>query len=359
MRSMLLLSAGLALLAACNQNLPVYSNVEDLRILAVRAEPPAYLFDRTDAALTFDALVVDPLGGPVDFSWSFCPVESLRACADFDDLNAQVAPAFQPTLTAAHALGLTGTAVPADASPDLPSADTLRPYAIATFTLPADQLALLAPYYLSDQFFGFGMGIWPSAVLTLTRPGDSVTGYKRFVASVADLSAYNDLVQSTFGYFFCPPGQTENCIPWQPDLAVNHNPVFAGLQWSEGKTPLATWQDLPTDGPLHVKVAASVRILPSFTPESAEPYQVLQTNLETQVVEVQPAVEDISVAWFSTAGKLQDPLTWPKFTKTLDTVYTAPDTQPQATNGLVTLWLVARDQRGGESWAHVDVMVDP
>jgi hypothetical protein len=62
--------------------MPVYSLIEDLRVLAVRAEPPAVFFDAAATDVTFDALVVDPHGGPIDVSWSFCPVESNKACRD-------------------------------------------------------------------------------------------------------------------------------------------------------------------------------------------------------------------------------------------------------------------------------------
>jgi len=84
-------------------------------------------------------------------------------------------------------------------------------------------------------------------------------------------------------------------------------------------------------------------------PESFESYQILRSDLQTQEIEIEDAVEEPSVAWFVDRGKVQDELTWRIFTRTLDTVYTAPREAPAATSGLVTVWLVAQDQRGGEA----------
>jgi hypothetical protein len=88
-----------------------------------------------------------------------------------------------------------------------------------------------------------------------------------------------------------------------------------------------------------------------------EEYQTLERDLQTNLIEVVDRTEKISVSWFTTAGSFSDSLTEVDLTKTLDTVYTAPDTPPATTGGLATVWLVARDQRGGESWEHVDLLI--
>jgi hypothetical protein len=356
----------LVLACGCNQDLPVYSLVEDLRVLAMRAEPPLFLFDEASGDVVVDALVVDPRGGPVSFAWSFCPVESNKACTDFADqlALAQGATSDPPAgdaaaLLAAHAVSETGAAVPSPEAPDLPAAEPLRPYTVASFTIPHEAVTALQGYFEANGFYGFGMGSWPSAVLTLARPGDGVTAQKRVVVSVADLSVYNALLKSQLGYSFCPDPESARCIPWDPALAGNHNPVFEKVQYSKGKSPLADWLDLPPGNVITMQHDEEIRILPTFTPESPEDYQTLRSTLQTGQIEVERLTEKVSVSWFVTDGKVQDPLTWPEFTKTLDTVYTAPSRPPESTGGLVTVWMVGRDQRGGEAWAHVDIQITP
>ncbi|MEO1175052.1 MAG: hypothetical protein AAFX94_23805, partial [Myxococcota bacterium] len=89
------------LLAACGMDVDQVEDVEDLRILALRADPPevlintAALNDATDLSalevdVTFDALVVDPRGGVLDFEWRFCPIESFEACRDFETIRVEL-----------------------------------------------------------------------------------------------------------------------------------------------------------------------------------------------------------------------------------------------------------------------------
>src|SRR5690606_9754347 len=66
----------LLVLASGCVDLPAYSLVEDLRILAVRADPPQLLDSPVASEVRFDALVVDPRAPdePIELSWQFCPV---------------------------------------------------------------------------------------------------------------------------------------------------------------------------------------------------------------------------------------------------------------------------------------------
>ncbi len=358
-----------AVAAGCSQKLPVYSLIEDLRVISIKAEPPTFLVDQPPAQVVVDALVLDPRGGPVDFGWSLCPTESTTACADFQTTLSQATgpdeatvAAEQAALVAARQVTASGTALPEAAAADLPAAEPLRPYGVVTFTIPGDQLSALADYFAYNGFFGYGMGAWPSAVLTVTRPGDSAQTQKRIVEALADPSAspWGDIVRQSYHFSFCGAGQTLGCIPWDPTLVPNHNPTFASVKWHPGDTPLVAadeWQDIPV--PLPVAANAKIRLLPAFTDDSFERYQTIRTNLETREIGVVETTEDPSVAWFVTDGKIQDALTWPLFTKTLDTIYTAPSSPPDATGGLVTVWLVGRDERGGETWTHVDLLITP
>jgi len=71
--------------AACVSGLDRYNDVHDLRILAVRADPPELLDDPLPAQIHFDALAIDPrTDEPVRLTWQFCPVEVGGACEGFD-----------------------------------------------------------------------------------------------------------------------------------------------------------------------------------------------------------------------------------------------------------------------------------
>ncbi len=366
------LSLALALTsAACGQKLDVYTHVHDLRVLAVRAEPPEVLADDASGAtdIRFDALVLDPRGGEITYQWTFCPGESERQC---DPQELQQVPRFGSTLESSYSATAPASALPEDAASGLPDVEELRPYAIASFTVQRGNLTSLVPYFLETNALGFGGGAWPTVVLDLQKEGDEpLTTIKREVLGIADLTSAIQLIgtktlasiEEELGVSICTPNQTpeaDGCIAFavkQP----NQNPAFAydnGFPARIAKSDLATATFSPIDAyPIEIHTGDSIRILPLITPESAEPYQLLRADLETRKVEILDVVEEPSVSWFVTDGKVQDRLTWPKLTRSLDTVYTAPQTPPEATSGMVTVWMVARDGRGGVAWEHVDLRV--
>ena len=83
----------LLIVCACNLGLDEITLVEDLRVLAIKAEPPEVLDDFDASAVAngtlpvrFEALVVDPRDGALTYNWSFCAVQSDNGCFDRDDL---------------------------------------------------------------------------------------------------------------------------------------------------------------------------------------------------------------------------------------------------------------------------------
>ncbi len=239
---------------------------------------------------------------------------------------------------------------------------------MARFSLPTPVLLGLAGYYGQNGAYGLGSGARPSVVLEIQKEGEpSLVATKRFVVSVADLALANPIVEPVLHVRFCSPPEETGCVAWDPTRAGNHNPEFlAPLELARGASPLATFAAVCRAGeapeasgcePAVVKTGEKVRIRPSFTPESFESYQTLRTDLQSVTITNVPAVEELSVSWFTTAGSMQEGLTWPKFTSTLDTVYEAPAAVPSDTGGMVTIWLIARDQRGGESWTYLELLV--
>jgi hypothetical protein len=68
-----------ALAAGCGQDFAPFNEVTGLRVLAVRAEPPAITSGETAA---LDALVYEPDGDAVTYAWSWCPA-TLGAATGF------------------------------------------------------------------------------------------------------------------------------------------------------------------------------------------------------------------------------------------------------------------------------------
>src|SRR5689334_21092205 len=74
-----------AMFAGCGEGLDVYSKIEDLRVIGIKADPPELFFDDpTRPTITFSALVLDPDEDSVSYEWNLCPVESSYGCSDVE-----------------------------------------------------------------------------------------------------------------------------------------------------------------------------------------------------------------------------------------------------------------------------------
>jgi hypothetical protein len=65
--------------------------------------------------------------------------------------------------------------------------------------------------------------------------------------------------------------------------------------------------------------------------------------------------ESMRVSWYSNAGSFQDDRTGrseSEFETNTDNIWTAPDTA-----GVVTVWVVLRDSRGGIAWRSYRIQV--
>lgn len=372
MRPHLVTTLVLLVAAACSDALPSYNRIEKVRVLGIRADPPEILLDApAPVEYGFTALVLDPRGGVVHYAWQFCPVASNRACLDWENRRRDAPIGLRLALDAMRDPIVEGDAQPLDEVAPTPpiywwAERGTWPYTVDAFSVAAS--ADLYLYHLMDSALGAGMGATPSAVLTLTKGEESLTAFKRVVLGVRDLRTAAAPLFEQYGYTLCEPGETPETQPGClliRDRVPNTNPVFAGVALARGASATGTFTPLeigtPGDvaGPVVMRGGESIRLLPSFTPESSEPYQSIQLDLQSQSVYVQDEVEEISVSWFATAGRTREGLTWPQWTKSLDTVYTAPAWPPEETDGRVTVWMVARDQRGGEAFMSVEIVVLP
>jgi hypothetical protein len=345
----LLMSSG----AACADDPPSPALVEDLRILAIRADPPELLIDRladlngdqpSQRGVAFEALVLDPRGGPMQFGWRFCPIDSNQTCGDFDERRKLAPAAFQPALDAARAQTLAGEVT-------LTTTDDAA--GIENFTVPVTND--LFTYHLADSALGLGNGAWASAVLEVKSAHETLTAQKRVVLAARDLSQWNPEL-ATQGWQVCTAeNPTPGCTPLRPRIA-NHNPTITGVEVARGS--LATTQFEPLAERLVVAPGEKLRLRPLFTADSEEPFQVVESTLQSDQLVVTNHSEELIVSWFSTAGAFSDEQTARQLTKTLDNLFTAPAVAP--TNNTLSIFVVARDQRGGVAWTqvHVDVVVE-
>lgn len=328
-------------LVACGQNADPYQTVSELRILAIKAERPQLLADApVQLPLRFDALVANPEGTEVAYTWSFCPVESSSACFDFE-AQRDLAGGFGPSLSELRATSLEGTA-------------TAPEYAVAPFEFAAP--SVLLEFHLQRSLLGAGLGVWPSALLEVTSGSKTIRAQKRIVLGFANLRAVAFVQAQQFGYSVCPAGKTPSDVPGCleiPEQSPNQNPRIVKVQIGNGEAADVPFEDSTGTGPWTMPRGGKIRIRPVLSDDSEEDYHELRVEFQSRQIFIDALTEQVSISWFATDGRVNDRVTWVKFTKTLDTRFDAPETP-----GPVTVWMVARDQRGGVDWARAEVIVE-
>jgi hypothetical protein len=326
--------------AGCAGDVPSPTLVEDLRVLAIRAEPPELLVDRgemtTASQVSFEALVVDPRGPSMVYEWRFCPVESSQTCGDFDRRRASAAAEFRPVLDATRAERRDGQSEPAGDG------------ALGVDAFPVAIPAGLFAYHLATSGLGLGNGSWVSAVLRLQAGSETLLAQKRVVLNARDLSAWNPEL-ATFGWQVCTSEPAPGCVPLAPRTA-NRNPEITAIEVARSASAEAPFA--PAGSSLTLAPGEIIRLRPVLAPGAEERYQTVESALQGNHLVVVERSEEPIASWFATAGKLGDEQTTRQLTKTLDNTFTAP-----VEAGPISLYIVVRDQRGGVGWAALTVLV--
>jgi len=342
-----------ALLAACADPADKPTEVKDLRVLAVAAEPPEVLFDRATGfsapQVSFSALLVDPRGGaPAMFQWRFCPVDSTEACADFAKQRESAPAAMRPALDALFATASSGQSAAAPG-------DGIGAQKIDSF--PSAWPTDLFSYHLIHSGLGLGNGAWPSAILTVNSNGSQLVVQKRMTLNASDLSQWNTELGAAFGFTVCDAiAPNPGCLPLKPRIA-NQNPQITGLSVARGSQAGLPFTPVVADLVVHVNEV--IRLAPALSPAAFEPYQSVESTLQDDKIVIRELTETPVVSWFATDGALGNDITAAALTKTFDNTYLAPKAPPAATGGFVSIWMVVRDLRGGTGWQHVRIQVLP
>ena len=284
------------LLAACDSFTPA-SVIESLRVIAIRSDP-AEVASGAEATLRSLVIDLDPAaaGRTITYEWALC---TKRPTAGYD-----VDPACFDADTADFLVPL----------PALPGGTT-------KLTMP--------PHTVTD----FG-------------PPDSTTGFYvpvrlRVRAGNAVVTAFHRL---RWEAGFVPP---------------NQNPTIAGISYikteSDGQLPdmgqTVDVQPLPDDTmpPMPLQRGGKLRFRASDAPGSSEMYTALVGD--PRDMKTATFTERVRFFWYSSAGKVSPDVTGEERPDTvLDT--SKFDTSIDARNGLVDLWLVGVDERGGVDWLH-------
>jgi hypothetical protein len=311
-------AAPLLLATACKPNLgSPPSLIEGPRILAVRGVP-------AEAAegdpVTYDILAVDPSGriASPSVSWASChdprPPASANAvaasCLDVPDDTTAPSPTFMAPMPdgACRIFG----PQPPDTMPGKPPLRPQDPDVTGGFYQPVR--ATLTDGDVTERAF---------ALERLKC---------RLANAPADITAmFNAMVK------------------------LNGNPTIASLTLDPAGTPVAlfTHGQAAMPAPPTVAPGAPVTLEVAWPDSTPESYPVF--NLVTQTLDTHR--ESLSVSWFATDGSFEHDRTGRGETETdltTDDVWTAP-----MAPGLVHLWVLLRDIRGGVDFAETSVLVGP
>lgn len=363
-----LLAAALALaLGACG-NLDDVTNVHDLRVLAIKSDPAGFLVplddpsSLTDTTATLTALVVDP-----------------QRPSDILTLSGEACPDYIDTVTAAS--GQSSKLCPSRALTDglPPPLNT----ALATTELPPGTAVPVNTSTIEyDPKVVFGLtpdqlGLFFSPTPTGDPTIDQAVQYNR------DFS-FDALVNLTFDLGGESASAIKRVVYWPllpPDLVppdtacsglqvANKNPDLEGIDFFRHRVDGVPMDEISDTSMATLSVATdTLFVQPSFNEFATEKYLLRVKNAETGMVETQCRQELLTFQFFATAGTFSPA----ERTSELSPVLTTPDNghipidaqwnMPKAdqipADGIVTIWVVARDERAGASFLSRKVMLTP
>ncbi len=323
------------------------STVTESKLLAITSEP-------AEAApgdpVTLSALVATPTGDmtPPRLTWGLC-----LARKPLTELGPVNPVCLQPP-----------GSQPSDVLTPLGTADSVPA------TVPMDACRLFGPS-LPDAMNGqpAGRPVDPDPTGGFYQPV-TVTLAETNVTSLGDVR------------IFCPPSglDQDQAADFNANYRLNQNPVVdsvALVDDSGNQTPIAdtvsvaqgqtvhfsaSWAACPTSAVCGDGVCSALEDKTSCAGDCTTPKgctgaeQYAYWNPDSRELETQH--ESLRVSWFATAGKFGDPVTGRDETEFAQTStensWTAPSEAAE-----VTLWLVIRDARGGQTFRSFTVSVEP
>ncbi len=338
-RSVLPLAFALAL-AGCLEELPSVSRIEDLRILAVRAEPPEVEPGQT---VQLDALVVDPFDRTASYRWYAClaptPGEGF-----FGGGSETATSGGQGTPLSTDPYG--GSCQRRFEAGE-PFSFDLGTAATASLTIPADIFDTDAALKLS---YGLPEDVEIPSELAAAFLG--IAGVNVTVSLTVEVDGRRE--ESTKRVNVSLPSPV-------PDNAPNLNPAppAIGLRVLGSKEEIAETGASPTDGRCLRTTAPKFssnevyEIVPVNLPAEPVPYAALIPSTSGEVpFEFASTEESLFFSFFSDVGALK---------KEVSKSPGSPENQwtiDASEGGAATLWVVVRDGRGGTSWCRESLTID-
>jgi hypothetical protein len=358
----LLTTAALALCAGACGNLDNATTVKDLRVLAVRAEPPGFLVPLDDpgsiaaTTSTLTALVVDPMGQAQTLSFAG------EGCPDYID-----------TITAASGKG-------SKLCPRPEVTDKLPPplnTALATAPLtPGTEPPLVDRSIEYNPSVTFGLT--PTQVGLFFSPTPTgIPAIDRSVQYNRDFSL-DAIVNLDFTLGTEQATAIKRVVYWPqlpPDLlsadpacagpqVPNANPVLTGLElYRHRNKTTGDDEDLWPDPEPTLSLAAKdeLYVKPIFDASAAEHYLLRVSNAQTRQIETQCRHELLTFQFYVSSGGTFSPpdrqselsplLTSPDGKVHVDSQFIPPKPAELIKEGKGTIWVVVRDERAGASWA--------
>jgi hypothetical protein len=292
------------LLAGCNSFKPA-ELVEGLRILAIKPTPAEV--GSGESAMLFP-LIVDP-GTDLDAGMSL-PVLEWALCTKRPKVGVDIDPDCYDADTADFLVPL----------PTLAGGATM-------VTMP--QLSV-SDFNLPDSTGGFYVPIR----LRITQGATRITAFERLRWKAG----------------FVPP---------------NQNPMVAGIAYvptgTDGELPdlgqTVDVQELDPTTPMQLSAGGKLRFRAEDAPGSAESYMTFIGDLtDPKNVMITTVTEALQFYWYASAGKIDPAITGEaRPDAELDTTQYMDSLG--ARDGLVDLWLVAREERGGIDFLHRQIVV--
>lgn len=353
-------SAALTLGAGC-ANFQDPTTVLDLRVLAVETDPSEIVLDvdlsdptapvvnpASNPPVTVRPLIVDPTGGgrPVTYTIRGCPNDPNAAAPPGGGMGGGF-PSGGGRTTVGSALcdpSSPNTWTFVDAPVTAGASATVQPTAAE---LAAAFQSDLFPDQYGNLHGGFDLGEPLVLQIHVDAGSETLDVVKRVLYWARPIDA----------------AQTPNQTPTMSDLTTypDRDPVTA--------EPVGTMSTLVAGTPFPVAAGGHVYVQPAAA--IAEPYETTVLDATTHLaVPLSVPHETIRYAFYATAGTFDPGRTTselpPGFTGTvhLESRYNAPaDPAAVAVDGqgrhIVTLWVVVRDDRGGESWLERSLEITP
>jgi len=322
----LALAAGLG---GCLEELPAPHFIDDLRVLAIRADPPEV---GPGASVTLEALVVDPEDRPITLTWSYCVAPDITR--GFFGGGSETSSSGGRGFGRDAAPACAGAVAAGDPfSGELGGGDTV------TFEIPADifdsDAVLKLAYGLPAE-----LEIPPAVVATFL----GVAGVNLTVALTAEtgerrVETFKRVKVRLPGLLGEPPNV--NPAP----LAVHLAARAAGLTPPETAAPPPGGGCFVEGGDGPLTPGAVHELWPLNIPAAPPRYTVLLPGTTgEEPFDLQTVEETLFYSFYTTVGSFQ---------KDKSKSSNAPDNTwriPSDAQGDARVWVVVRDGRGGTRW---------